>query len=112
MLALALVIITIPRVSDTTGQLTAPLLRTRLADRPNTRWRRLLHLLHLLHLPHLPPDLSPRVAKASVLPGSPVIIASGSPGTSGHTSSSPLKDFLDSPATRWGLTWPPDHLAT
>ena len=58
------------RVSETTGQLTAPVFRTRLADRPATR-----------------------VAKPSV--SSPVIFTTGSP-----TSNSPLKDFLDSPATR------------
>ena len=58
------------RVSETTGQLTAPVFRTRLADRPATR-----------------------VAKPNV--SSPVIFTTGSP-----TSNSPLKDFLDSPATR------------
>ena len=57
-------------MSETTGQLTAPVFRTRLADRPATR-----------------------VAKPSV--SSPVIFTTGSP-----TSNSPLKDFLDSPATR------------
>ena len=58
-------------MSETTGQLTAPVFRTRLADRPATR-----------------------VAKPSV--SSPVIFTTGSP----TTSNSPLKDFLDSPATR------------
>jgi len=57
-------------VSETTGQLSAPVVRARLADRPATR-----------------------VGKPS--PGSPVIFSSG-----GSTSNSPLKEFLDSPHTR------------
>merc|ERR1719334_83810 len=66
----------VSRVSDTTGHLTAPTPTARLADRPKTR-----------------------VAKPSVV--SPIIFINESPkGENNSKSNSPLKDFLDSPATR------------